>query len=29
MVLDAEIKDSLAVIGLMRAYNYLKQHKRI
>ncbi|MBN1406291.1 MAG: NUDIX hydrolase [Calditrichaceae bacterium] len=29
MVLNAEIKDSLAVIGLMRVYNYLKQNKKI
>ena len=29
MVLNAEIKDSLAVIGLMRVLNYLKQNKRI
>ena len=29
MVLKAEIKDALAVIGLMRAYNFLKVNKRI
>ena len=29
MVLKNEIKDSLAVIGLMRVYNYLKHKKRI
>ncbi len=29
MVLNAEIKDALAVIGLMRAYNYLKLKNRI
>jgi 8-oxo-dGTP pyrophosphatase MutT (NUDIX family) len=29
MVLNAEIKDALAVIGLMRAYNYLKVNNRI
>jgi hypothetical protein len=29
MVLDAEIKDALAVIGLMRAYNYLKLKNKI
>jgi 8-oxo-dGTP pyrophosphatase MutT (NUDIX family) len=29
MVINAEIKDSLAVIGLMRVYNYLKMNGRI
>jgi ADP-ribose pyrophosphatase len=29
MVLDTEIKDAMAVIGLMRTYNYLKRQKRI
>ncbi len=29
MVLNTEIKDALAVIGLMRAYNYLKINNRI
>lgn len=29
MVLNAEIKDALAVIGLMRAYHYLKDENRI
>jgi len=29
MVLDGEIKDSLAVIGLMRTYHYLKNQNRL
>ncbi|KAA3617738.1 MAG: NUDIX hydrolase [Calditrichaeota bacterium] len=29
MVLNTEIKDALAVIGLMRAYNYLRKNNRI
>lgn len=29
MVANGEIKDSLAVIGLMRVYNYLNQNKRL
>ncbi len=29
MVLDQEIKDSLAVIGLMRVYEHLRQRDRL